>query len=111
MKEFNLEAWKAGAKVQTRDGREVKQLTFFEECKDNSECFSGIVDGILRAWDINGKLFRKDWEQINLVMSPVKRVVKFCCHSNGNNYCINDKETAEVALNDGYKIHTVEVEE
>jgi len=42
-KPFNLEAALNGAKLVTRDGREVKQFTFFE-CQDEYPCVAVIND-------------------------------------------------------------------
>lgn len=113
MKEFNLEAWEAGEKVQTRGGREVKKLRFFDGCNDESKCFSGVVGGNLRLWNINGRFFSSAVHRLDLVMSPVTRIARFYFDDNGVAFGVN--------LNDPYydrpftaagkKIHTVEVEE
>lgn len=56
MKPFDLQAALAGAKVQTRDGREVTELYFFKTAK-NKETFpvSACVDGKIISFTKNGK--------------------------------------------------------
>jgi hypothetical protein len=51
-KPFNLEEALNGAKVVTRDGREVKELTKFEGLKDYP--LVGIVDSQLHTWTTQG---------------------------------------------------------
>ena len=52
---FTFEAWDKdrGQKVWTRDGREVKQLTYFEDIK-NSYSLNGVLDKTLRSWTKEG---------------------------------------------------------
>lgn len=56
MKPFNLEDWKAGKPVITRNGDTVEQLTFFNT-NDSSFKLAGVVLGILHRWNINGKFY------------------------------------------------------
>jgi hypothetical protein len=51
-KPFNLEEALNGAKVVTRDGREVSQLTKFEGSKDYQ--LAGVTDGVLYTWTEQG---------------------------------------------------------
>jgi hypothetical protein len=86
MKKFNLEAAKAGAKVQTKDGRAVRLVCFDmkgdqplvglvsseEGDYENEECFSS-----------NGKYYTNTWggnldEITDLYMSPTK--IKYYVH-------------------------------
>lgn len=57
-KPFNLEEALNGAKVVTRDGREVKQLTYFD-INDNFRLFGVIIEkngeNHLTAWRFDGK--------------------------------------------------------
>jgi hypothetical protein len=48
---FDIERWRSGefVRVQTRDGREVKQLTEFESVKFG-ERFSGVLNSSLQKW-------------------------------------------------------------
>ena len=50
---FDLEKAFNGAKVVTRDGREVTQLTQFE-LPNNAYCLYGVIDGRLDKWTIDG---------------------------------------------------------
>jgi len=53
MRPFNLELWKAGEPVITRDGREVEQLTYFESKKGPFK-LCGTLNGLLESWTIEG---------------------------------------------------------
>jgi hypothetical protein len=53
MRPFDLELWKAGEPVITRDGREVKELTYFESIKVPYK-LCGTLDGLLQTWTIEG---------------------------------------------------------
>jgi len=53
MRPFEIELWKAGEPVITRDGREVEQLTYFEN-KQGTHKFVGIVNGQMHSWKDNG---------------------------------------------------------
>ncbi len=73
MKEFNLEEALAGKPVQTRDGREVTQLTKFETGR--AWCLIGILEGDFRSYDINGKYSRDSIHDKDLFMAPEKKSV------------------------------------
>ena len=55
LEKFNLEKALNGAKVVTRDGREVSQFTKF----DTYEKFSlyGVVNDEIQCWDIKGRYY------------------------------------------------------
>lgn len=52
-KPFNLEEALAGAKVVTRDGQEVSQLTFFKNV--NTFPVFAVIDGEIEQFNIDGK--------------------------------------------------------
>jgi hypothetical protein len=52
LEKFDLEKALNGAKVVTRDGREVKQLTKFEGLSLDS--LGGVLDNQLRTWTTQG---------------------------------------------------------
>jgi hypothetical protein len=52
LKKFNLEKALNGAKVVTRDGREVLELTKFKNIKDYP--LVGVLDNEVYAWTIEG---------------------------------------------------------
>ena len=55
MEEFNLEEALAGAKVVTRDGREVKQVTCFDDVAGyNPMIVYGVVNGEVYSWTAEG---------------------------------------------------------
>jgi hypothetical protein len=53
LKKFNLEKVIHGAKVVTRVGDEVTQLSKFET--DSDYCLYGVVNGVVEDWTIDGK--------------------------------------------------------
>lgn len=62
MRPFNLDLWKVGEPVITRDGRSVERLTYLE---NEAECefkLMGVIDGDIHSWKVNGKhsKFEKD---------------------------------------------------
>lgn len=59
--------------VQTRDGREVKQVTVFD-C-DEEFRVRGVVDGKLQSWTIDGT-FHKDRHSPNCLVNVPERVKK-----------------------------------
>jgi hypothetical protein len=69
MKPFNLEAALAGAKVVTRDGSEVTELTLFDIAKDGYVLF-GVLESQVHSWLINGRYFRVDEATSDLFMAP-----------------------------------------
>lgn len=68
---FNLEKAIAGNPVQTENGKPVHQLTVF----DCDECYNvvGIVDNELYRWDREGSNAGFYTENLNLVMTPIKK--------------------------------------
>jgi len=56
LEKFDLEKVIHGAKVVTRDGREVLELTKFENLGELP--LVGVVDGDLETWSIKGKYSR-----------------------------------------------------
>lgn len=71
MKPFNLEAALAGAKVVTRDGDEVTQLTLFNVSKDGYVLY-GVLNFEVHSWLVNGKYYRIDESNNDLFMAHVK---------------------------------------
>jgi hypothetical protein len=68
MKEFNLEQALAGAKVCTRDGREVTQLKLFDGVTYG---LVGVIQGNLYTWAANGTADTGPCR--DLFMAPVKK--------------------------------------
>jgi hypothetical protein len=62
MKPFDLNAALNGAKVVTRDGREVKQLTLFSAL-DESQPVVGICNHQIEHWDRDGRYHVNTWEE------------------------------------------------
>ena len=53
LEKFDLEKVIHGAKVVTREGDEVTQLSKFET--DSDYCLYGVVNGVVKDWTIDGK--------------------------------------------------------
>ena len=53
LEKFDLEKVIHGAKVVTRDGQEVTQLTKFDTYE--KFCFYGVVNDEIQCWDIKGR--------------------------------------------------------
>lgn len=77
MNKFNLEKWKAGAKVCTRDGRQVENLTYFPNALDFQ--LAGVLDGEIDQWTDNGCYFAHNDEPNgnDLVMDESRYVFVF----------------------------------
>lgn len=60
MNKFNLEKWKAGAKVCTRDGKPVESLTHFPNADDFQ--LVGVLDGQIDQWTDDGCYFARNDE-------------------------------------------------
>lgn len=73
-KPFNLEEALKGAKVVTRDGGEVKELTKFENLKDYP--LVGVLDTELKTWTTEGKYSAYDLGQsyldLFLAVEPIR---------------------------------------
>lgn len=72
MKPFNLEAALKGAKVVTRDGREVSEIYHF---KTDSEGYPvvAVVEGTRRSYTTDGKFAYCSKEGLDLFMAPIKK--------------------------------------
>jgi hypothetical protein len=82
LEKFDLEKALNGAKVVTRDGREVTQLTKFET--SDIMTIYGVVDGEVYGWDKNGtygypSLFDND-NELFLAVEPESIWVNVYCH-------------------------------
>jgi hypothetical protein len=55
LEKFDLEKAINGAKVVTRDGKEVKQLTYFDLSDDHKYHLYGVVGKSIRCWTITGQ--------------------------------------------------------
>jgi hypothetical protein len=62
LEKFDLEKALNGAKVVTRDGHEIKELTKFEVSTGYQ--LAGVMDGILHTWTTQGS-FYEDRESIS----------------------------------------------
>ena len=89
MNKFNLKEALAGAKVITRDGREVTQLTCFSDVDDhNPMIVYGVVSGDVDSWTAGGFYHSAEVEKCegNLIMAP-KKLSGFI-NINNNDRCV-----------------------
>ena len=71
---FDLQEAMAGKPVQTRDGRKVTQLKFFEDV--NLNLIVGVVSKNIWSWDINGQLDSPRGDNpLDLFMAPEKKSI------------------------------------
>jgi hypothetical protein len=68
LEKFDLEKAIHGAKVVTRDGREVKQLTNFETRNPDWNLY-GVVDNSIYCWDNEGNAFNNYDSNLDLFLS------------------------------------------
>jgi hypothetical protein len=68
MKPFDLEKALSGEPVITREGKEVKQLKYFNTKEAN--CLYGVMDYEVYYWKINGTVTNKGSHTHDLFMAP-----------------------------------------
>jgi hypothetical protein len=114
LEKFDLEKALNGAKVVTRDGREVSQLTKFE-CI-NLYSLVGVVDGVIKRWTEQGKFDTEPVEESHLdlfIAVEPKRIwvnvyVSHDTIQTSANY--NTLEAAKKAIQENLKyIKTIEI--
>lgn len=73
MKPFDLEKAKAGAKLVTRDGREVDELHHFEHATGNYSVES-VIGGCIQSHTVDGKYYDDAKEHpLDLFLATVER--------------------------------------
>lgn len=111
MRPFDLEKALAGAKVVTRDGREVTQLTKFDTCRD--WCLIGLLDGDFRSYDVNGKYKRNEESDKDLFMAHEKQSIWVNVYSSekGKLFCLTyySKQEANKSQSSANFIKTIEI--
>lgn len=55
MKRFDLKEFQGGAKVVTRDGNEVQDLTYFPS--NGNYKLAGVTEGVMQTWTEDGRLY------------------------------------------------------
>ena len=111
-KEFNLEEALNGAKVVTRDGREVTQLTKFKSIEEH--CLYGVLEDEIHSWHKNGTFYKHTKNNTDLFLAVEPK--KFWVNMYRNHGEVNlgsklhgSKEEAEAwKCKDGY-IKTIEI--
>jgi hypothetical protein len=100
LEKFNLEKALNGAKVVTRDGREVLEFTKFENIKDYP--LVGVLDSQIQSWTIEGN-YLDDCNELNadlFIEGKVKSVWINIYKSDKQNLLVSGTyKTKETALN------------
>ena len=100
LEKFDLEKVIHGAKVVTRDGREVLELTKFENLGELP--LVGVVDGDLETWTIKGRYSEGETSNMDLfLVGRVKRIwANVMKYANGDLFIGSECfPTLEAALN------------
>ena len=98
LKPFNLEKALAGEKVVTRDGREVTQLTKFDNVTDNEFILVGVLCGSLHVFTIDGRFSAGEARPADLFMAPKMKTVYINYYSDTQTaFQYSKKEYAEAA--------------
>jgi hypothetical protein len=100
LEKFDLEKVIHGAKVVTRDGREVLELTKFENLGELP--LVGVVDGDLETWTIKGRYYEGETSNMDLfLVGRVKRIwANVMKYANGDLFIGSECfSTLEAALN------------
>jgi hypothetical protein len=99
LEKFDLEKFIHGAKVVTRDGREVLELTKFENLGELP--LVGVVDGDLETWSIKGKYSRDIASNMDLcIVGEVQSIYANVMKSASGDLFVSSKSfsTLEAAL-------------
>ena len=94
-KPFDLEAALAGAKVETRDGRPVTQLTRFAGAEDSYR-LAGVVGGGIETWTEAGEFIIGGCYGTDLVMFRTKREAWINLYPDGRGDWFKSKQDADV---------------
>ncbi len=112
MKPFNLEEALNGAKVVTRDGREVTQLIKFNA--DEDETLFGVVNKEIVAWNDKGKFQNSDHIlDLFMFVEPVRRWVNVYKDVKGNiwlgRWCYSKEEAQKCIDPSGHFVKIIEI--
>ena len=111
MKPFDLEKALAGAKVVTRDGREVTQLTKFDVRGDFP--LTGIIQNQRESFKLNGKYSDHIESHYDLFMAPQKQSIWVNVYSSekGKLFCLTyySKQEANKSQSSANFIKTIEI--
>lgn len=116
MKPFNLEEALNGAKVVTRDGREVTQLTKFNA--DEKETLYGVVNKEIASWKDDGRFSfippcNDHILDLFMFVEPVRRWVNVYKDVKGNiwlgHWCYSKEEAQKCIDPSGHFIKTIEI--
>jgi hypothetical protein len=74
MEKFNLERALAGEPVITREGREVTQLTYFKEAREQYNLV-GLMEGVVCTWNEIGTSILGHETRSDLFMKPKENAI------------------------------------
>lgn len=90
MVKFNLEKALNGAKVITRDGREVTQLHLFD-ASDEEFPLNGVIDNVVYDFRADGTYLSKNEDELDLFMAPEMLSGFICYHIDGSTMFFKEK--------------------
>jgi hypothetical protein len=67
LEKFDLEKALNGAKIVTRDGREVTQLTKFKDAEDYP--LGAVIEGKIQSWNIDGYYYIEEESDTDLFLA------------------------------------------
>lgn len=102
-KPFNLEEALAGAKVVTRSGEEVSQLTLFKDVQNDYPLF-GVIGKYLECFKINGDYSKKYESKFDLLLAVETKKIYVNVYEGENGLFVapqyfTDKKTAIINKN------------
>jgi hypothetical protein len=119
MEKFNLERALAGEPVITREGKEVTQLTYFKEAREQYNLV-GLMEGVVCTWNEKGTSILGHETSSDLFMKPKENAIWVNVYKNsfGKILLGSNWETEEEAirfkdddsLNEGY-LKTIKITE
>jgi hypothetical protein len=114
LEKFNLQKALNGAKIVTRDGREVTQLTKFEDAEDYP--LGAVIEGKIQSWNIDGYYYIEEESDTDLFLAVEMQSawVNIYRHSNRIDMLISGtyktKEVAIKNISEGWEyIKTIEI--
>ena len=113
MKPFDLDAALNGARVVTRNGKEVTQLTRFYDI-ESDECLCGVINAELQVWNEHGKYLSDENESpYDLFMAPNIKAIWVARYAKGIHWYhrYETRELCQASNPDAESYHKLEWEE
>jgi hypothetical protein len=114
MKPFNLEEALKGAKVVTRDGREISEIHKFEKTKKDAFRIAVVRDGMVKLYSDEGKTIWLNESCDDLFMAPTERKEWLVRASKGMACALcktKEEAYAHYLIDQGGTIHEITIQE